>query len=41
MREKKIRGTPLPPKKADFGWTKAELGCFTWVGQKLEDSNKS
>ena len=24
----KFRGPPRPPKKADFGWTKAEMGYF-------------
>ena len=30
--EKKFRGPPYPPKKADFGRTKAERGRFSYTG---------
>ena len=30
--KKKIRGAPQPPTKADFRWTKAEMGCFLQKG---------
>ena len=29
MREKKFGDPPYPPKEADFGRTKAEMGCFS------------
>ena len=28
----KFRGPPYPPKKADFGRTKAKMGCFSKKG---------
>ena len=28
----KFRGPPLAPQKADFGRTKAEMGCFSQKG---------
>ena len=30
--EKKIGEPPYPPKKADFGCTKAKMGCFSQKG---------
>ena len=32
MTEKKFRGPPYPPKKADFGRLKAKMGCFSQKG---------
>ena len=29
---KKLQGRPLAPKKADFGQTTAEMGCFSQNG---------
>ena len=29
---KQIVGPPYPPKKADFGWTKAEIGRLSQKG---------
>ena len=31
MKKKKF-GPPEPPKRADLGWTKAEMGCFSQKG---------
>ena len=32
MREKNFGDPPKPPKIAVFGWTKAEMGCFSQKG---------